>query len=145
MSSADNRVKVEQIIGECFVKAAHVILGARTIHSTRRPARPTPKSWVRNPYDCRQTDHRPLLRLLSPPPPPPPRSLSAARAPRTSPLSVDLMRMQFNLDIEEVEAASRELEPWRRNFSQPLVLEVLAMPVTSDYGHRLPLTAPLSA
>jgi hypothetical protein len=53
--------------------------------------------------------------------------------------------MQFNLDIEEVEAASRELEPWRRNFSQPLVLEVHAVPVSSGYGRRLAHTAPLSA
>lgn len=43
----DNRVKVEQIIGECILKAAHVILGARSVQPARAPSRPTQKSWVR--------------------------------------------------------------------------------------------------
>ena len=41
---------------------------------------------------------------------------------------------QFNLDIEEVDAAVRELEPWRRNITQPLVLEVPYSPHPPSVG-----------
>lgn len=34
---------------------------------------------------------------------------------------------QFNLEVDEVQSAARELNPWRRNISQPLVLEVRAV------------------
>lgn len=34
---------------------------------------------------------------------------------------------QFNLDVDEVQSAARELDPWRRNIAQPLVLEVRAV------------------
>ena len=125
MSGADNRVKVEQIVGECFVKAAHVILGARTIYPTRRPSRPTQKSWVRiaNTVCLQHDTHcgtaRPPLCGF-----PMPVSDGFGTCRPLTPMPALCLRAQFNLDIEEVEAASRELEPWRRNFSQPLVLEV---------------------
>jgi hypothetical protein len=32
--------------------------------------------------------------------------------------------LQFNLEIEEVQSAVRELEPWRRQITVPLVIEV---------------------
>lgn len=31
---------------------------------------------------------------------------------------------QFNLEIEDIRAASSELEPWRLQLSQPMVIEV---------------------
>ena len=37
---------------------------------------------------------------------------------------VHLSRLQFNLEVEEVQSAVRELEPWRRQITVPLVIEV---------------------
>lgn len=53
--SAD-KAKIDQIVGEAFVKAAHVILTSRIHepsprgHQQQQPARPASKSWVR--YAC---------------------------------------------------------------------------------------------
>lgn len=38
--------RVNQIVGECFVKAAHIILGARICQSSRAAPRQGPKCWV---------------------------------------------------------------------------------------------------
>lgn len=39
--------RVDQIVGECFVKAAHIILGARICHSAPTASKQGPKCWVR--------------------------------------------------------------------------------------------------
>ena len=38
--------RVNQIVGECFVKVAHIILGARICESSRTAPRQGPKCWV---------------------------------------------------------------------------------------------------
>lgn len=34
------------------------------------------------------------------------------------------MVLQFNLEVDEVQSAVRELEPWRRHVTVPLIIEV---------------------
>jgi hypothetical protein len=41
------------------------------------------------------------------------------------------MLMQFNLDVEELDIAQRELEHWRRDPSCPMIIEVESMMSTS--------------
>lgn len=45
MSEA-NRARVQQIVAECFVKAAHIILGSRIYQSSRILSKQGPKCWV---------------------------------------------------------------------------------------------------
>lgn len=46
------------------------------------------------------------------------------------------MEMQFNLDVEELDIAQRELDHWRRDPSCPMVIEVaLCMSL-----HHVPVT-----
>ena len=47
MAGRDDRARIEQIIGESLVKAAHIILGARIYQSSRILSKPGAKSWVR--------------------------------------------------------------------------------------------------
>lgn len=37
---------MDQIVGELFLKASHIILGARTTQAARAPQRKAAKSWV---------------------------------------------------------------------------------------------------
>ncbi|KAK9839293.1 hypothetical protein WJX81_005985 [Elliptochloris bilobata] len=69
------KARVDQIVGECFAKAAHIILGARICQSSRTASRQGPKCW-------------------------------------------------FNLEVEEVDSAARELEAWRRDPSTLLGIEI---------------------
>ena len=39
--------RVDQIVGECFVKIAHIILSARICQPTRTAPKQGPKCWVR--------------------------------------------------------------------------------------------------
>ncbi|KAK9823656.1 hypothetical protein WJX72_004459 [[Myrmecia] bisecta] len=75
------RQKVDQIVGECFIKAAQIILNARTLQGNRSSPsdQPPKKCW-------------------------------------------------FNLDIEDAGPAARDIEPWRRDTSAPLVLEIYLQP-----------------
>lgn len=41
-----SKARVHQLVSECFVKAAHVILASRIIHSSRTLTRQGPKYWV---------------------------------------------------------------------------------------------------
>eukprot|EP00232_Nephroselmis_pyriformis_P021673 CAMPEP_0182867062 /NCGR_PEP_ID=MMETSP0034_2-20130328/8520_1 /TAXON_ID=156128 /ORGANISM="Nephroselmis pyriformis, Strain CCMP717" /LENGTH=444 /DNA_ID=CAMNT_0024999397 /DNA_START=210 /DNA_END=1540 /DNA_ORIENTATION=+ len=77
MSVQLERSRIEQIAGETFLKAAHVVLGARVHAGTSSRAR------------------------------------SEAKANRW-----------FNLHVEENESCAPLIEPWRKDTSSPLVLEV---------------------
>ena len=54
------------------------------------------------------------------------RPLVAASGPRVQGFTPPAVA-QFNLDVDEVQSAARELDPWRRNITQPLVVEVRAV------------------
>ena len=41
------KTRIQQIVAECFVKAAHVILSSRIYHSSRTLSKQGPKCWVR--------------------------------------------------------------------------------------------------
>lgn len=46
---SDNKAKLDQIIGEAFIKATHIVLGARVTDKTsRRPSSLASKAWVRH-------------------------------------------------------------------------------------------------
>jgi len=119
-TQADGALKMEQILGELFLKASHIILGSRTTQPARAPQRKAAKSWVRRsrvhcirPRDLKHNHH--LLRLCCATP----RIKTHLRHMR--PLS---SRCQFNLEVDEVHSAVRELEPWRKHVTVPLVIEV---------------------
>lgn len=128
---SDARVKVEHIVGECIVKAAHVILGARSVQPTRTPSRPTQKCWVRHFHLAKGTyalkewnagDLLDLARALKRPRVALAQDICLLFVQRGTPNTI--LCVQFNMDIDEVDSAVRELEPWRRNIALPLVIEV---------------------
>lgn len=90
---------LERVVGEAFVKAGQVILESRIYRPKSKAPQAQGRAWVRlAPLSfaspC-QPPHRPSRRLL-----------------------------QFNLEVDEVEGASKALERWRRETGLPLVLEV---------------------
>ena len=51
-------LKMEAIVGELFLKASHIILGARTTPAARTPQRKAAKSWVRDSVECETSNSR---------------------------------------------------------------------------------------
>lgn len=42
-----SKIRMQQIVSECFVKSAHIILTSRIYHSSRTLSMKGPKCWVR--------------------------------------------------------------------------------------------------
>lgn len=53
MGGKDDRVKVEQIVGECFLKAANIVLSSRIEepHKSDTAAQLSKRKWVRHLHD----------------------------------------------------------------------------------------------
>ena len=45
-----SKARMQQIVAECIVKSAHIILTARIYHSSRTLSMKGPKCWVRAPW-----------------------------------------------------------------------------------------------
>lgn len=102
MASSSGTPSLERVISEAFCAAAKVILESRIYASTPRTHQEQAKgrAWVSSRSSVQFA--RPASAFTSPP----------ARS------------LQFNLEVEEVEGASKALERWRREAGLPLVLEV---------------------
>ena len=106
-STPTDKQKTDQIVGECLVKAAHVVLGSRSDTTRQSFHHPEKNSWVMASS---------MLLLLP-----------------SSPHQLRLhLCVQFNLNIDEVDIAAQVFDHWRKDTSVPAYIEVQCLECLTD-------------
>lgn len=98
-SPPTDKQQTDHIIGECLMKAAHVVLGSRSEPDKQSVQQPGRKTWVCD--SCLSLKYQRLVCLLS-----------------------FWIALQFNLNVDEVAAASQVFDNWRKDTSTPAYIEV---------------------
>jgi hypothetical protein len=101
-----DKLTIDHYVAECFIKCANVILSSRVYQGAPIAPSRGASRWVRRAP--RGNALRGTARLHWTP------SRRGALLPRP----------QFVLSVDEVEGVAKEVEPWRKDTSSPMVIEV---------------------